>query len=257
MFMRFAIPQGTEFQLVEFLDDLKQLRLIDEYTMPNTSAETVYTNPDLSHYDPASDTWGVDIKTWTNSLDKHVDDLQPFQSSHLANLDFTDLKMIHSLTIDARRPQKILAKELRIAEYDISRRLKYVGDNRIVPSYDVLLGRKLSRVGPLALFHALSNVQTTRAVVAGIRKLPFQSWLSPTTDGFLLFIGLPTPLFTEVGTAILQRSKRVDISWVDYDTSMRYYFDETPYDEQTGQWRTDRGFAIEEPVSALKKSLVR
>lgn len=134
--------------------------------------------------------------------------------------------------------------------------MKFIFDKRIVSSFEVILGRKLFRVGPLALFHATCNIQTTRAIATGIGKLPFQSWLSPTNDGFLFFAGLPTSLFTEVGTAILERSRNVNITWIDYDTSMRYYFDETPYDEKTGEWRTDRDFVIEEPISILKKTLV-
>jgi DNA-binding Lrp family transcriptional regulator len=257
LFMRFAIPQGSEFQLIEFLDALKQLDLVDEYAIPHVSAETVYANPDLTYYDIASDTWRVTIKAWASTLDKHMDELQRFASSHLKRLDLNDLKLIHYLTMDARKPQKTLSKELHIPEYDVSRRLKFIFDNRIVSSFEVILGRKLFRIGPLALFHASCNIQTTRAIATGIRKLPFQSWLSPTNDGFLLFSGLPTSLFMEVGTAILQRSRNVTVTWIDYDTSLRYYFDETPYDEKTGEWRTSRDFVIEEPISILKKTLVK
>jgi DNA-binding Lrp family transcriptional regulator len=255
--MRFAIPQGTEFQLIEFLDILKQLGLIQEYTTPHANAETVYASPDLTYYDIPSDTWRVNIKACMKSLDQHLNELQQFDSSCLDDLDLNDLKLIHDLTVDARKPQKTLAKERHLPEYDVSRRLKFIMENHIVSSFEVIFGRKLFRIGPLALFHAFCNIKTTRAIATGIKKLPFQSWLTPTTEGFLLFAGLPSSLFTEVGTAILRRSEKVDISWIDYDTSLRYYFDETPYDENTGKWKTGRDFVIEEPLSLLKKTLVK
>jgi DNA-binding Lrp family transcriptional regulator len=257
LFMRFAIPQGTEFQLIEFLDTLKQLTLIEDYTIPRFSAETVYVNPDFTYYNIASDTWQVKIKSWADALGEHADELQQFASSHLSSLDLKDLQLIRHLTMDARKPQKALSKELQLPEYDVSRRLKFIFDNRIVLSFEVVLGKKVFPFGPLALFQATCNMQTTRSIATGIRKLPFQSWLSPTNDGFLLFAGLPTSLFTEIGTVILERSKNVKISWIDYDTSMRYYFDETPYDENKGEWRTDRELVIEEPISILKKELVK
>ena len=239
LFMRFAIPQGSEFQLIEFLDALKQLDLIDEYAIPHVSAETVYANPDLTYYDIASDTWRRDDQgLGEHPRQAHGRASTICISSPRRRLDLNDLKLIHYLTMDARKPQKTLSKELHIPEYDVSRRLKFIFDNRIVSSFEAILGRKLFRIGPLALFHASCNIQTTRAIATGIRKLPFQSWLSPTNDGFLLFSGLPTSLFMEVGTAILQRSRNVTITWIDYDTSLRYYFDETPYDEKTGEWRT-------------------
>jgi len=257
LFMRFAIPQGTEFQLIEFLDKLKQLGLIDSYTIIHTTAETTYATPDLTLYDTASDTWRVKIKAWANRLDEGLDELQPFLPSQLRSLDLIDLKLIRSLTTDARRPHKIVAKELHLPEYDISRRLKFIFENHIVSSCEILLGRKLFRVGPLVLFHATCNIETTRSFATGIRKLPFQSWLSPTGEGFLLFMGLPTSLFTEVGTAILNRSEKLDITWVDYDTSMRYYFEESPYDEGSGNWKTSRDFVIDEPISQLNKALAK
>jgi len=257
LFMMFAIPQGTEFQLIEFLDKLKQLGLIDSYKILHATAEMTYATPDLTLYDIASDTWRVKIKAWVNHLGEGLDELQPFVPSLLKSLDLNDLKLIRSLTMNARKPQKLVAKELHLPEYDISRRLKFIFENHIVSSCEILLGRKLFRIGPLALFHATCNIQTTRTFVTGIRKLPFQSWLSPTSEGFLLFMGLPTSLFTEVGTAILSRSEKLDITWVDYDTSMRYYFDESPYDEESGNWKTSRDFVIDEPISQLNKALAK
>jgi len=258
LFMIFGIPIGTELQLTEFFDALKGLGLVDNYRILRTTAEPVYRNADFSFYDPQSDDWRFKTRNWDRRLNSDRSrELHQFAPSVLSEVDLRDLKLLRLLTEDARRPQKLLSKELRVPEYHISRRMRFILENGIVPSFEVFLGRKLFRFAPGALFEANCSLETTRAIAAGLRKLPFQASLFPTGDGFLFYCGLPTALFTEIGTVILERSKAVNMMWTDYDNSCRYYFDETPYVEKTGQWRADRQFLVNEPLSSLKEKLVR
>ena len=254
LFMIFAIPNGTEFQLAEFFEELKGLGLVNDYKILHATAEPCYRNPDLRIYDAWSDSWKFKTEKWVQTLDKDHEDLQQFAPSTLTKLDILDLKLLRLLTQDARKPQKLLAKELRVPEYHVSRRLKFIFENGIVPSCEVFLGRKLFRNAPGALFEVSCNLSTTRAMVTGLKTLPFQASLFPTSEGFLLFAGLPTPLFTEIGTVILERSRASNLMWTDYDTSMRYYFDESSYVEQTGQWKADRDFVINETLSSLREA---
>jgi hypothetical protein len=257
LFMIFAIPNGTEFQLTEFFEELKRLGLVYDYKILHTTAEPDYRNPDLRTYDAWSDSWKFKTEKWVQSLDNDLEDLQQFAPSTLTKLDIRDLKLLRLLTQNARTPQKLLSRELHVPEYHISRRLKFIFENGIVPSCEVFLGKKLFRNAPGALFEASCAVNTTRAIATGLKTLPFQAALFPTSEGFLLFSGLPTPLFTEIGTVILDRSNACNLMWTDYDTSMRYYFDESPYVEQTGEWKADRDFAINEPLSSLREPLAK
>jgi DNA-binding Lrp family transcriptional regulator len=255
LFMIFAIPNGTEFQLTEFFEELKGLGLVNDYKILHATAEPCYRNPDLRIYDAWSDSWKFKTEKWVQSLDREDrEDLQQFAPSTLTKLDIRDLKLLRLLTQDARKPQKLLSKELRVPEYHVSRRLKFIFENGIVPSCEVFLGRKLFRNAPGALFDVSCDPATTRAIVTGLKTLPFQASMFPTSEGFLLFAGLPTPLFTEIGTAILDRSRASNLMWTDYDTSMRYHFDESPYVEQTGQWKADRDFVINETLSSLREA---
>jgi DNA-binding Lrp family transcriptional regulator len=258
LFMLFAIPSGTEFQLNEFLADLKNLELVANYRILHTTAKPVYRNPDFESYDLNSDTWSFKIKKWSRQLEApHRDGLQQFAPSHLTKLDLSDLRLVRLLTEDARKRQKTLAKELREPEYHISRRLKFIFENRIVPGCDVFIGRKLYRFAPAALFEAFCDPDLTAAVATSVKSLPFQTSLFPTADGFVMMCGLPTHLFTEMGNALLERSKDVKVMWADYDSSMRYYFDESPYVEKTGLWRVDSEFVIAEPLSGLRGEMVK
>jgi hypothetical protein len=256
--MIFAIPNGTEFQLTEFFDELKRLELVNDYKLLHATAEPGYRNLDLRIYDAWSDSWKFKTEKWVQSLDKQAhEDLHQFAPSALMNLDIRDLKLLRLLTQDARKPQKLLSRELHVPEYHVSRRLKFIFEKGIVPSCEVFLGRKFFRNTPGALFEVSCDLSTTRAMVTGLKTLPFQASLFPTSEGFLLFSGLPTPLFTEIGTVILDRSRASNLMWTDYDTSMRYYFDEFPYIEQTGQWKVDHDFVINEPLSSLRKHVAK
>lgn len=258
LFMIFAIPHGTEFQLTEFFEELKGLGLVNDCKILHTIAEPGYRNPDLRIYDAWFDSWKFNTEKWVQRLDKEDhEDLQQFAPSTLTHLDIRDLKLLRLLTQDARKPQKLLSQELHVPEYHVSRRLKFIFENGIVPSCEVFLGRKLFRYAPGALIEASCDLGTTRAMAAGLKTLPFQASLFPTSEGFLLFSGLPTPLFIEIGTVILDRSRASNLMWTDYDTSMRYYFDESPYVEQTGQWRSDRDFVINEPLSGLREHMAK
>jgi DNA-binding Lrp family transcriptional regulator len=258
LFMIFANPNGTEFQLTEFFEELKGLGLVTDYKILHTTAEPVYRNPDLRIYDAWSDSWKFKTEKWVQSLDReHREDLQQFAPSTLTNLDIRDLKLLRLLTQDARKPQKLLSKELHVPEYHVSRRLKFIFDNGIVPSCEVFLGKKLFRHAPAALFEASCDLNMTRAIATGLKTLPFQASLFPTSEGFLLFSALPTPLFTEIGTAILERSGASNLMWTDFDTSMRYYFDESPYVEQTGEWKANRDFVVDEPLASLREHMAK
>jgi DNA-binding Lrp family transcriptional regulator len=258
LFMLFAIPSGTEFQLKEFFADLRNLELVTDYRILHTTADPVYRNPGFDSYDLNSDTWAFKVERWSGQLDApHEDGLKQLSESHLAKLDQSDLTLIRLLTENARRPQKTLARELNEPEYHVSRRLKFIFENHIVPGCDVFLGTKLYRFAPAALFEAICDPDFTTAVAAGVRSLPFQTSLFPTADGFVMMCGLPTHLFTGLGSHLLKRSEGVNVMWADYDSSMRYYFDESPYEEKTGRWKTDREFVIEETLSKLKEKMVK
>jgi len=257
LFMIFAIPIGTEFQLIEFFDELKSMEFVNDYKILHTTAEPEYRNPDLRTYDAWSDSWKFKTEKWMQSLDKDREELQQFAPSALTKLDMRDLKLLRLLTEDARKPQKLLSKELHVPEYHVSRRLKFIFENGIIPSCEVFLGRKLFRNAPGALFEVSCDLATTRAMATGLKALPFQASLFPTSEGFLLFAGLPTPLFTDIGSVILDRSRTSNLMWTDYDTSMRYYFDESSYVERSGQWKADGEFVIGEPLSTLRGHMVK
>jgi len=257
LFMIFGIPTGTEFQLTEFFEELKRLSIVNEFRILRMVAEPAYRNPDFSSYNPVSETWEFKTARWSRRLSSQTTELQQFSPSNLKELDHRDLVLLRLLTEDARKPQKALAKELHVPEYEISRRLKFLLQKRIVSNYDVFLGRKLFRFAPGALFEAVCSLDTTRAVAKGLESLPFQTSFFPTAEGFLLYAGLPSPLFTEIGASLLRHSEAVSVMWTDYDTSMRYYFDEAPHVEGRGEWETNRRFAIDEPLSELRRKLGR
>jgi hypothetical protein len=43
--------------------------------------------------------------------------------------------------------------------------------------------------------------------------------------------------------------------WTDYDSSMRYYFDDTSFIPETKQWNCEDSFVIDETINQLKKRL--
>jgi DNA-binding Lrp family transcriptional regulator len=255
--MIFGIPTGTEFQLIEFFNQLKRLSIVNEFRIPRMIAGPVYRNPDFSSYDPTSENWKFKTSRWARGLKTHTTELQQLLPSNLNEIHHQDLVLLRLLTEDARRPQKALAKELHVPEYQISRRFKFLSQRQIISDYDVFLGRKLFRHAPGALFEAVCSLDTTRAVAKGLETLPFQASFLPVAEGFLLYAGLPSPLFTEIGASLLEPSKTVGMMWTDYDTSMRYYFDESPFVEERGEWETNSRFVTDEPLSALRRKLGR
>jgi len=255
LFLLFGIPPGMDFQLAEFLDELVHLDLMKEYRILSSTAEPIYTNPDLSTYQFNSDVWRFNMKKWAGELGSHKEELQPPAVSVLSKLDLRDLRLVRELTIEARKEQKLLARKLSVPEYYVSRRLKFMSENRVIPSYEVFLGRGLFRFAPGALFDVRCDLNATRIVASGVKVLSFQTSMLPTKEGFILFTSLPTTFFTEMGSALLKHCSDVRMMWTDYDSSMRYYFDEAPYLEGTGQWNTNRDFAIDNPLADLKNAM--
>ncbi len=256
LFMLFGIPRGTEFQLIEFLDALVDRGIVKDYQISSLIANPIYTGHKFSAYDLQTDSWRFDWEKWAVLLNTEAKEetLRRPSEALLANLDVTDLKILRQLTIDARKEGKTIAKDVRIPEYNLSRRLKFLLENNLVLGHDVIVGRKLFRFAPGALFDSRCDLHTTRRIAGAVSKLPFQSSFFPTKNGFLLFAGLPTPGFTEMGATLLKHSERVGVMWTDYDTSMRYWFDETPFVPEKKQWNTDQRYVVDQPLSKLQSS---
>lgn len=253
LFILFGIPRGTEFQLIKFFDGLRSRGVVNDYQISSLIADPAYHEQKLSAYDPQTDNWHFDWARWSQLLDSEPrkEPLRKPSESLLSKLDMRDLGILRLLTMDARKEGKLIAKELGVPEYHVSRRTKFISENHLVSGYEVHVGRRLYRFSPAALLKCSCTLEVTRKIAWAITDLPFQSSLFPTREGFILYVGLPTPGFTEMANVILRHCEKVELMWTDYDTSMRYFFDDSPFLPDKNQWNTEERFLVEEPLAKL------
>lgn len=248
----FAIPNGTFTLLLELVERLKEMGIITNYSYEAPVASWIYSESNFEYYDPETDSWNFDWKTWESYLEE-VSTTMPLRrrpSSVLHRMDEKDMNILRQLTINAREKRSVIAKKVGIPIYHLSRRLKFYEKNRIIEAYRVIVHGTASRLLVMIMFDCECPLRVTQLFVQGLNFFPFQSTLIPTRRGFFLQASIPPLDLPKLGSTLQKHCTNVKVLWSDYESSMRYWFDPEPYKD--GEWIGTRSYMITEVLRKLE-----
>jgi len=250
----FAIPKGTLPYLREFLEGLRNMNLLEDYTLVTPASKWFYSEPDLKYFNSKTFTWNID---W-NKIRETYENVEPeiisgSDKSVMDKLTLADFKIIDRLTVNARIRKKELAKFAGLKPYELSRRIKFLHREKVILKYRVSLGpRMIEHLSGFAV-NAKCNGLITRKIAAFFKTLPFQSTFIPTKDGFLAFILMTSSAFIQLSSLLYENCTKLDISWLDYRYSKLWNIAYEAYKD--GKWNMDYDFMVTKPLETIKQKI--
>jgi len=248
----FALPHGTLGNLIQLMDALSREGAVVRYRIQTPINKWRYSEPDLRLYDPNENTWSFDWQKWSNTMEySSPPRLERFPPSVIDQMDKADIRTLRILSIDARRSRKEIAEDIALRPYELSRRLTFFRENRVIDRYRIILG--LRQFGHLtgALFEGRASVEATERIAYAVSQLLFQSTFVPTQSGYILYSMILASDFPMLARELQRQSRSVDVMWCDYTSTMRYWFDNEPGNFTVQGWRADKEYMIGDVLQKL------
>jgi len=254
IFTVFYIPIDVTYLLIDLLEELSKDEVIDRWILETPTSFPIGCEADYSFYEPGVG-WKFNWDEWAKSIDQ-LELYEPREEKNVLNLlDKADMCILRELSKNILRKKSEIAKAAGVELYHLDKRWKRLEDLGVIDGYRVLVGMHLLQITSHVLLKCKCSMRDSMKIAAAIRKLPFQSTLFFTSDGFILYV-MTTPLHYSILTSILRRyCKKIEVYWCDYHSSMRYYF----YDEafSLGSWKADIGFMVNSILKSIREELMR
>ncbi len=246
----FNIPKGTYPNLREVLEAMRNRGLINNYETYEPTTKWIYAEPDFSKFNTELKMWKVN---W-DLLDKVYEEVSPiepesFPPAVLDRLDKHDFMILDMITYDARVSGKELSEYTGLKPYEVSRRLKFLRESRVIEGYRVLLGVSFLDKLINAIIYAECSTTETAKIAGIIKLLPFQATFIPTKKGFILYILIGSDGFTKLASFLQSKCRKLLVSWGDYRFSDRRNLVCEAYVDRG--WNSTREFMVEPVLKAL------
>lgn len=253
--MVFSIPVNSRALLHEFLNGLKELGVIGGYSVHQLVSAWGHSETRFSCYDPVANTWSISWDRWEATIEGSP----PLHSlpapSILHELDQIDIGILRALSIDSRGERKAIAEKLGIRDYELSRRLKLLGDRDLASFYRIAHETGILGMAMTIVLKCRASLDYTGRVLNSASEFPFQASIYPLEDGFLLVANVPPGEVTNLVTLMQRHCESVELMWGDYNSSMKYFFDNEPSNFGAEGWNTDRHFLVETPIEAVRAQI--
>jgi len=250
-FSIFSLPMNTTYLLLDLLEKLKGRDLIKSYNLEIPTSPLVTVENNFAFYDEKAG-WKFDWDEW----EKSIPEVEPIDFSSRANvlkrLDEGDMRILRQLSKDARRKKNEISKEAGVEPYHLSRRRKFLEEEDVIQGYRVLVGEHLLQLTSHAILRCRSSIETTRQMATALSRLPFQSTLIPTLEGFILYTTTTSLDFPSLVTILRRQCTSIESMWCDYRSSFRYWFYDKPFEE--GSWKADAAFMVDSVLENLDGS---
>lgn len=248
----FSNPVGSRHKMLEFLDGLKKADVVESYSTWTPIAKPGRQEFDFTFYDLETGAWNVDWERWEQSIDGQAGQLSDLPRSALHLLDSKDMRILRSLSTDAREAKWKVAEKAGVKGYELSRRLARYSENAVIDGYRMIHAKEIAELALTVIVFAKASVDVTRKVCEALRSLPFQGTAYAVENGLAYVGNVPSPELTKFTRSLEAHCGGVEVGLCDYSSSMRYIFDNDPsnYSAEAG-WRQDRAFLIEAPLASL------
>ena len=247
----FSIPAFSMALLLEFLSRLKELGVIESYSVHQPVSSWGHSETKFSGYDPVANSWKFSWDEWEAKIEGSLGTHPLPSASILHKLDQTDIGILRALSIDSRGEKKTLAEKLGIKDYELSRRLRFVTDSGLVSFHRVTHETGILGIAMTIALKCKAPLDYTGRVLNSASEFPFQGSFYPLEDGFLLIANIPPGDVTSLVTLMQRHCESVELMWGDYNSSMKYFFDNEPSNFSAGRWNTDQRYVVEAPIEDI------
>ena len=250
----FAVPTGTVPLLNEFIEELAGLGHVRGYRYDVATGPWAYSETDFSYFELETASWGFDWRRWESGV---LVDSPPHpkcdgpRPSILHELDQRDMSILRQLSVNAARRKTDIALEAKVPNYHLSRRWGMLEEN-VIDTYRVVVNREASKLFSTLLFECRCTDPVRWKFTNALETLPYQSTLIPSADGFFIQTSIHSLDLPQLGRILQEWCEEVRVLWNDYDSSMRYWLWDEPFQE--GRWIASREFMVDYIIEALAES---
>lgn len=254
LYTLFAVPAGAVQLLNEFIEELVRLGYVEDYYFYLSTGPWAYSETDFQYFNLDDGSWSFDWNRW--ELDVLLDSpphscTEGCPSSVLHELDVRDMRILRQLSMNAARRKKDIASEAKIPDYHLSRRWKKLEKN-VIDNYRVVVNREASKLFATLMFECDCTDPIKWKFANALSTLPFQSTLMPNRRGFFLQTSIHSLDLPQLGRILQKYCRGVRVLWSDYDSSMRYWFWDEPF--QDGGWISSREYMVGNVIEALTQN---
>jgi len=261
--LQFRQPDRARKHLESALEKMKKAGLITrirELPTLGIAYGSIYTRPRLEAWDSENLTWHFDWDKWWEDATEPADNemFLPREPPSPIDVDLRDVQLIEQLTLNARRKNVELIRAIKLnpnmkgVQQDVSTRLSRI-DHELVEDYRVYINWNHFDIYNTPFVIAKSASRQTRKLITHLKdsKFPFSSSIRETPDGFVWSARLPSAHLSELVSLVWRITESYEILSIDYKHSMWYGLWAGAFDEEKKDWKTDKAFCLEEPLSAI------
>lgn len=255
LLVQFRIPRGTRALMEKLLDELREREVIRRYQiLTKTDSDVQYTSMSLDGWDDETRSWTFDWEAWHAKEAKTKFKHQEIEPSESLPSWFSqdDLHIIREMMIGSRRMNTDIIESLKERDVDFtpqtfSRHLQvikdeFIDDFRVTfaeEPFDILNSVLVTGRGrPEYLHHLFVKLEGY--------PIPFESTFRIAEDSFFWFVRLPQEHISPFLNGLFDRMLEMKVSILDYKHSLLYHIWPETFDEETGSWRSDRSFMVDE-----------
>lgn len=255
--MQFYIPEEAIKYLDELFSQLKELKVIEDFSRLKADKFRTDTKPEFEQYDNVLGEWIWNLHSWEQKYEK-TSSKKPEETQNqelTKRLQILDLQLLRELTIDANITNKELAEKYNATAVQVSRRLAFLSDQLI--EYVLLYER--SKIQPVDLVFYVGKCSTDRRnKLFNLVKnypIPFDSSLRLLQGGFIWRMNIPPTYNSQFGEFLWKICDQLDFYRMNHTKSRLYWFYGDPFDMSTKKWDTTRKKVYDEPLTWIKKQL--
>ncbi len=223
---------------------------------------SIHTRPRLDAWDSDRMTWVFDWDSWwasepaTDTQDVKRAETGPPEQERLV-IDKLDARLLQELTANARQKNIDIIRRLGMnpregsIQQKVSKRIQRL--RGVIDSYRVFINWTHFDVYNTPMLIVQADPSMTERLIAKLREgtFPFSSSIRRIPGGFVWYSRLPSAHLSELVSLIWRISQSYEIFMIDYKCSQTYGLWAETFDEEIGDWRTDRDFCLDEPLRSI------
>ncbi|MHA1400629.1 MAG: winged helix-turn-helix transcriptional regulator [Candidatus Heimdallarchaeaceae archaeon] len=261
------IPIGSVEYIQSFLEYLKKHDIIKEIVHSYYIGKGIKTRLDLDYWNPVTKNFDrFDWSLWEKNVDS-VDYVPAFFSLQriirrkavnvLSRMQYSDFLILRELLEDTSKKNTIIAKELDIPEYTLSRRLKFLHEN-VIRNYLVKFDPSFFGLQDDLIFKVICGSRALTKIVYLLQNLPlpFDSDFRQTDDGFLWKILLPPRDKMKVINLLWSLFPALQIMVVDPNSYISKAFDPQNFSFRTLSWKSSYDYIVNQVLDRAKEELL-
>ncbi len=284
LYIQFRTPKGALKYLKEIAELLGKKGIIQhyEYIERDRDEKTVYVESAISSWDSNTHNWNFNWENWRKGFLKNNTESinnKPNSRKILSELTVQDIQLLSQLTIDGKRKNTTMMKNLDIkneagVKQKIGRRVAFLKENAII-NYRLSLNHSAFDLYQTIIFRGNCGVDIARKLRNYLYKnqeqyansiknnipidqenpvFPFSGLFFIAENGFLWYVRAPPKHLSELNDFMLEICLQHNLFIIDHKFSKNYALWDQTFDTKDKKWKASKDFMVDSVMENICKA---